>query len=162
MTRPPGEGLRAAIDVRVRPMASGDVDAAHAVLKECPEASIWSKEDLLASASGGIALVAELDGSFAGILIGRLAADELEIQNLAVGRAWRHRGAATHLVMDAVARACSAGAKQIYLEVRASNEAAIALYTRLGFRECGRRPGYYREPLEDAVLFVFHNEQQKV
>jgi [ribosomal protein S18]-alanine N-acetyltransferase len=162
MMRPPGEKLRTTIGVRVRPMTSGDVTAAHAVLKECPEASIWSKENLLASASGGIALVAELDGGFAGILIGRVAADELEIQNLAVGSAWRRRGAATQLVTDAVARALSAGAKQVYLEVRASNEAAIALYTQMGFRECGRRPGYYRDPLEDAVLFVFHNEQQKV
>jgi [ribosomal protein S18]-alanine N-acetyltransferase len=151
-----------AVGVLVRPMASGDVDEAQAVLKECPEASMWSKENLLASASGGIALVAELDGSFAGILIGRLAADELEIQNLAVGKAWRRRSAATQLVTELVARACSAGAKQVYLEVRASNEAAIALYTRMGFRECGRRRGYYRDPQEDAILFVFHTEQQKV
>ena len=52
------------------------------------------------------------------------------------------------------------GAQQAYLEVRASNHAAIALYTRLGFRVCGRRPNYYRDPEEDAVLvLVLHNER---
>jgi [ribosomal protein S18]-alanine N-acetyltransferase len=156
-----GEGQQSASDVRVRPMTAGDVDAAHAILMESPEASIWSRESLLASTSGGIALVAELDGGFAGILIGRAAADEFEIQNLAVGKAWRRRGAGSQLVTDAMARARSAGAKQVYLEVRASNQAAIGLYTRMGFRECGRRPGYYRDPVEDAALLVFHNEQQK-
>lgn len=105
--------------------------------------------------------MAELDGSLAGILTGRVAADEFEILNLAVGRAWRRRGAATELVTEALARARSAGAKQVYLEVRASNDGALRLYFQMGFRECGRRAGYYRDPVEDAVLLVFHNLEQK-
>lgn len=155
------EKLQAVGGVCVRPMTALDAPAARAILLQSPEASIWSEESLLQSTSGGIALVAELDGSFVGILVGRVAADEFEIQNLAVGKALRRRGIATQLVNKAVATARSAGAKQVYIEVRASNQAAIALYTRVGFRECGRRAAYYRDPIEDAVLLIFHNSEQK-
>jgi ribosomal-protein-alanine N-acetyltransferase len=44
------------------------------------------------------------------------------------------------------------GAGEILLEVREGNEAALGLYGSLGFREEGRRKGYYGEPVEDAVL----------
>jgi ribosomal-protein-alanine N-acetyltransferase len=80
----------------------------------------------LESASQGIAWAAELDGCVAGILIGRVAADEFEILNLAVRQACRRRGVATQLVRAALDYARTAGATQTYLEVRASNEAAIA------------------------------------
>jgi ribosomal-protein-alanine N-acetyltransferase len=159
--RPPSGTASGSDRIGVRPMTREDVPSAHKILMESPEASMWSTESLMESASRGMALVAELDGSFAGILIGRAAADEFEILNLAVGREWRRRGAATQLVTEAVARASSAGAKQVFLEVRASNEAALRLYSQIGFRECGRRSGYYRDPIEDAVLLVFHNVKQK-
>jgi ribosomal-protein-alanine N-acetyltransferase len=142
--------------VTVRRMSVSDVSAAHSLLEESPEASIWSKESLLESASHGLAWVAELDGIVAGILIGRIAADEFEILNLAVGKAARRQGVATRLVSTALEFARSAGAQQTYLEVRASNEGGIAFYTRMGFRVCGRRPNYYRNPAEDAVLLFLH------
>ncbi len=140
-------------------MLPADAPAAHRILRESPEASMWSLESLEGLASSGIALVAELDGSVAGILVGRVAADECEILNLAVGRAWRRRGAATILVRTALERARAAGANQAYLEVRASNRRAIALYENIAFRQCGRRANYYREPVEDAVLLVFHSAE---
>lgn len=154
----PGRELATA---RVRPMSPADAPAAHRILKESPEASMWSMESLQELASRGIALVVELDGSFAGILFGRIAADECEILNLAVGRAFRRRGAAKALVRAAIEHARGGGGKQVYLEVRASNHAAIALYESAGFRQYGRRPNYYREPVEDAVLLVFHNPELK-
>jgi ribosomal-protein-alanine N-acetyltransferase len=101
--------------------------------------------------------VAELGGSFAGILIGRVAADEFEVLNLAVAKARRRRGVATQLVEVALEDARIAGARQTYLEVRASNKGGIALYERLGFRVCGRRPNYYRDPIEDAILLVLQD-----
>jgi ribosomal-protein-alanine N-acetyltransferase len=97
-----------------------------------------------------------MDGRLAGILIGRRAADEFEILNLAVGREFRRRGVATQLVRAALEFAEAAGARQTYLEVRAFNEGGIEFYTRLGFQKCGRRTNYYRDPVEDAVLLVFH------
>jgi [ribosomal protein S18]-alanine N-acetyltransferase len=155
----PGEKVDHAPGVTVRRMSASDTSAAHSILKECPEASIWSAESLLESVSQGIAWAAELDGGVAGILIGRIAADEFEILNLAVGKACRRRGIATQLVRFALEYARRAGARRTYLEVRASNEGGIAFYTRLGFRDCGRRANYYRDPLEDAVLLALRKEE---
>jgi [ribosomal protein S18]-alanine N-acetyltransferase len=162
MMRAPEEKLRQAPEVRVRPMSKSDIAGAHRILMESPEASMWSEEGLRESISRGMALVAELDGSVAGILVGRAAADEFEILNVAVARAWRRRGTATELIREAMERTRNAGTKQVHLEVRASNRAAIALYEGMGFRVCGRRPNYYRDPVEDAVLLVFHNSEQEL
>ena len=145
--------------VIIRRMSTSDASAAHSILKESPEASIWSTESLLESVSQGIAWAAELDGGVAGILIGRVAADEFEILNLAVGKTCRRRGIATQLVGFALEFARRAGVRRTYLEVRASNAGGIAFYKRMGFRDCGRRANYYREPLEDAVQLVLHKEE---
>ena len=153
----PGKLVRDSSAVSVRRMSAPDIPAAHCILKESPEASIWSEESLLESAVQGMAWMAELNGSVAGILIGRVAADEFEILNLAVGKANRRRGIATQLVSAALEFAKAKGARQAYLEVRASNEVGVALYTRLGFQVCGRRANYYRDPVEDAVLLVLHS-----
>jgi [ribosomal protein S18]-alanine N-acetyltransferase len=155
----PGEKIDDSSAITVRRMTASDASAANSILKESPEASIWSKESLLESVSQGIAWAAELDGRVAGILIGRVAADEFEILNLAVGKACRRRGIATQLVRSALEHVRAAGARRTYLEVRASNAGGIAFYARMGFRECGRRPDYYRDPLEDAVLLVSHGEE---
>jgi ribosomal-protein-alanine N-acetyltransferase len=140
-------------------MASSDVPSAHSILKESPEAAIWSEEALLSSVSRDLCWAAETNGRLAGILIGRAAADEFEILNLAVAKSARRRGIAAKLVHAALEYAQSNGASQIYLEVRASNEIAIALYSRMGFRANGRRPNYYRHPAEDAVLLVLHKNE---
>jgi ribosomal-protein-alanine N-acetyltransferase len=142
--------------INVRRMLASDVPSMLSLLKESPEASIWSEGSLLESVSRGLAWAAELNGRMAGILIGRVAADEFEILNLAVGKECRRRGVATELVGAAIEYACLGGVRQSYLEVRASNEGAIALYARLGFHVCGRRPNYYSHPAEDAVLLVLH------
>lgn len=155
--RSPDGKIKNLTAVTVRHMSASDVSAVLLILEESPEASIWSSESLLESASRGTAWVAELGDSVAGIFIGRVAADEFEVLNLAVGKACRRRGIATRLLRAALEDARIAGARQAYLDVRASNEGGIALYERLGFQVCGRRPSYYRNPTEDAVLLVLHN-----
>jgi [ribosomal protein S18]-alanine N-acetyltransferase len=156
----PSEKIGRYAAVTVRRMTAADVSTALFILEESPEASIWSRESLMEWASKGMPWVGELGGSVAGILVGRVAADEFEILNLAVGKAWRRQGVATRLVGAAIESARTAGARQVYLEVRASNEGGIALYQRLGFRILGRRPNYYRNPAEDAVLLVLHIQQR--
>jgi len=142
--------------VTLRRMSAADVSAALSILEESPEAAMWSRESLLESAARGTAWAAELDGRVAGILIGQVAADEFEILNLAVAKANRRHGIAIQLLKAALESARAAGARKIYLEVRASNEAGIAFYSRMGFRVSGRRPNYYRDPVEDAVLLALH------
>lgn len=94
-----------------------------------------------------------------GILLGyggfSVAADEAEIINVAVSPDARRCGIGRALTQRILDDACALGASVMYLEVRASNTAARALYTVLGFAEIGVRRGYYRAPREDAVLMRF-------
>jgi ribosomal-protein-alanine N-acetyltransferase len=81
-----------------------------------------------------------------------LVADELHINNLAVRPDSRNKGVGRALlvhVLDATARE---GAGRATLEVRRSNEPALRLYDRLGFRVAGIRRGYYTNPAEDALV----------
>lgn len=78
--------------------------------------------------------------------------DELHINNLAVLPAWRRRGVARALLSAVLAEARRLGAVRATLEVRASNQAARALYERAGFRPAGLRRGYYTNPVEDALI----------
>lgn len=81
------------------------------------------------------------------------AADEVEIHDVAVHPDARRCGLARRLLGHALAEAARGGAQAAFLEVRASNLAARTLYGGLGFREVGRRRGYYRAPDEDALVF---------
>jgi ribosomal-protein-alanine acetyltransferase len=158
----PGEKIGIPSAITVRRLCAPDASAALSILKESPEASIWSRESLLESASQGIAWTAELDARIAGVLVGRVVADEFEILNLAVAKSFRRRGVATKLVSAALEHARVAGARQAYLEVRASNEGGISLYGQMGFLICGRRQKYYRNPEEDAVLLVWHKNESNL
>jgi ribosomal-protein-alanine N-acetyltransferase len=78
--------------------------------------------------------------------------DELHINTLAVAPAARRTGLATFLLKEVMAEAAAAGGTSATLEVRASNTAALALYTRLGFEVRAQRPRYYAQPEEDALI----------
>ena len=88
----------------------------------------------------------------AGYVIAQDAADEGEILNLAVAAARHRRGIGRALVERVLAVLAERGAERIFLEVRESNAAARALYAGFGFKEVGRRPRYYRRPVEDAIV----------
>jgi [ribosomal protein S18]-alanine N-acetyltransferase len=78
--------------------------------------------------------------------------DELHINNLAVHPDWRRRGVASALLQWVLDAAEREGAVRSTLEVRRSNDAARLLYERFGFTVAGTRPGYYRTPVEDALI----------
>ena len=82
-----------------------------------------------------------------------LVPGEREILNLAVAPEFRRQGIARHLW-----EAFFGGFfGTVFLEVREANEAARKLYLSLGFQEVGRRPGYYDDPLEAAIVMKFHS-----
>ena len=91
-----------------------------------------------------------------GVLVGYTVAwfvlDEAELANLAVSPDARGNGIGAQLLDSALAASDARGSATMYLEVRASNVAAIALYTAHGFAEVGRRRSYYRKPVEDALI----------
>lgn len=113
----------------------------------------WSARDFRDCVASGVPfLVAETVDGVAGYVVARDAADEGEILNLAVAPAWHRRGVGRALVARVLAALAGRGVTQVFLEVRASNVAARALYEGVGFREVSRRARYYRRPVEDAVV----------
>jgi ribosomal protein S18 acetylase RimI-like enzyme len=75
-----------------------------------------------------------------------------ELDSMAVHPSHRRRGLGTALLRELIAWASHNGARHFSLEVRASNDGAIALYQRFGLRPEGRRPRYYAHPKDDALL----------
>ena len=95
----------------------------------------------------------EADGVVCGYAVfDRTLGNEGELHNIAVAPEIRGKGL-SRLLMDALVDSAKRnGVERVMLEVRASNEAAIALYTKYGFEKVGLRPGYYRNPTENAIL----------
>ena len=78
--------------------------------------------------------------------------DETDIMNIAVHPDWRRRGIAEKLIDCLIAELKKRGSHALMLEVRVSNDSAIALYEKLGFQQVGCRKNYYRNPKEDALI----------
>jgi ribosomal-protein-alanine N-acetyltransferase len=118
-----------------------------------PQAAEWSPGALLEGLAG--CLTAQVRERLAGFLLYReIAFGEWEILNLAVDPALRRQGIANRLIEEFSRLAPG----DVYLEVRESNQAARALYARWGFREQGKRRGYYHRPVEDAVVMKRTNK----
>ncbi len=92
------------------------------------------------------------DGRVAGYVVAWFVLEDGEIANLAVAREARERGVGSLLLETAIAEGRERDAHAIFLEVRESNEPALALYRAHGFTLIGRRRGYYRRPVEDALV----------
>jgi len=136
------------VEMTIRPATSADLEAIAAIQAASPEASQWDPADYL----DHDCRVAVTEGRVTGFLAShRVAPDEREILNVAVDRDQRRKGIARALLEHELAR----GRGQWFLEVRASNVAAIHLYENAGFEHCGRRPGYYQQPAEEAIVMRF-------
>ncbi len=93
----------------------------------------------------------EAGGSLISFALCRLAADEVELLLCATSPDWRRQGIGMELI-ERVSEHCKIrGARRLFLEVRSSNQRAIGLYHKAGFREDGRRPGYYRTVSGDRI-----------
>jgi ribosomal-protein-alanine N-acetyltransferase len=88
-----------------------------------------------------------------GFLIARIAGLDWEIENVAVVTLARRRGIGTALLRELLRQARRAGASNVTLEVRESNQPARSLYESCGFSAVARRPGYYHDPPEDALIY---------
>jgi [ribosomal protein S18]-alanine N-acetyltransferase len=90
--------------------------------------------------------------SMAAYIVARLGADELHINNMAVRAPFRRRGIGAALLRRILEQGKRLGVGAAFLEVRAGNAAAQALYESCGLRVVGRRPRYYSNPSEDALI----------
>lgn len=143
--------------MKVRQLAPSDVGAVASIQTRSPESARWLRADYERAALGDFSgWVAETDAGVVGFLIARLVSDEMEILNLAVAPEARRRGAGSLLLKEALAWGKRAGARRAFLEVRESNGRATEFYRRRGFTEAGRRPRYYTDPTEDALVLTIH------
>jgi ribosomal-protein-alanine N-acetyltransferase len=88
---------------------------------------------------------------FVGFILSRMAAGEAEILSVAVDPSWQGHGVGRRLVDLHLRRLAGLGIGTVFLEVEEGNAAALRLYDRAGFREVGRRPGYYPQADGAAV-----------
>ena len=121
--------------------------AALAVLHGRAFAHGWSESEFerLLADKAVVAHVARAGsrGAPAGFMLSRRAADEAEILTVAVAPALRGQGIARQLLARHLGRLAALGIARVFLEVDDGNRPARSLYARAGFREVGRRQGYY-------------------
>ncbi len=135
---------------RLRRATRADMHVLLEIESKCFPQPHWISEDFFRYPC----TVAELDSQIVGFIVVREtfrgdknSPAEREILNLAVESRFRHLGLATCLLQNEI----ESGAVY-FLEVRESNAAARALYSKLGFVEIGRREEYYGNPTETAIV----------
>ena len=131
-----------------------DVPAMARIERDSFEAP-WSADEITRDVTAGgnvYVAVALADEERAGYAEIRVIAGEGQIYNIAIAPEFRREGIGEALLRHLIDKADADGCKLVTLEVRSGNEAAMELYKKLGFREVGRRKGYYAKGGEDAVL----------
>ena len=114
----------------------------------------WSEKSVAEELNNDLALwlVAVENGTVAGYVGSQTVLGETDMMNVAVHPDFRRRGVAEALVTGLAAELRKIGSHCLSLEVRDSNTPARSLYEKLGFQQVGRRPNYYRNPREDALI----------
>jgi ribosomal-protein-alanine N-acetyltransferase len=135
--------------------SSADIDAIVA-LEHQSFTNPWSRDTLVWELTNSdvtrVYLLRDAEDRAIAFCIAWVIFDELHLNTLAVDPSRRRQGVATFLLEAVMAEAAGEGARRATLEVRASNEAALELYRRLGFRVAARRRDYYTNPTEDALI----------
>lgn len=143
---------RVAGPILCRFMRETDVPAC-AAIEACADDG-WSEAALreeLAQENARL-FVAEAEGKVAGLAVFQLVCGEASLYAVSTAPAFRRQGVARALLSWAFAALCLQGAQDVFLEVRAQNSAAQALYRSLGFVQTGLRRNFYATPADDAVL----------
>jgi len=145
----------------IRPMEKKDLDAVVAAERLC-YACPWSAELFQCELDNPLSTVDLLfmDEQLAGYLCSWLVCGELHIHNVATLPQFRRRGVAARLMRHAMARCPAGELKKVFLEVRAGNAGAIALYISFGFAEVAVRRNYYPDG-EDALLMELNIDASK-
>ena len=101
--------------------------------------------------------VAESRGQIVGVIVAWLLVDEIHIATIATHPDFRRQGIAQALLAHVLRTGAEEGAVSSFLEVRAGNLAAQAMYRKFGYEESGRRLRYYKDNDEDAILMTLEN-----
>lgn len=114
----------------------------------------WSENSIASEVNNPLSywLVAEDHGVVAGYVGSQSVLDAADMMNLAVSPDYRRKGVAVALIRELCHHLQQNQVIALLLEVRVSNLPAIQLYEKLGFQQVGRRPKYYHNPREDALI----------
>ena len=140
----------------LRAATAADLDAIHALETSVFTSDAWSRSMLAEELAGELrcyVVLAEPDTAailgYAGLLT---VGTEADIQTIAVAPELRGTGQGRRLMTHLLGVAAAAGAREVFLEVRADNPVARGLYESLGFAELGVRPRYYQPDGVDAIV----------
>ena len=135
-------------------MNESHVASVATIEKECFGRDAWSERSVAGELTNALALwlVAVEGESVAGYVGSQTVCNETDMMNVAVTADFRRRGIGEQLVTALVEELKTIDSHCLTLEVRASNTPAQAMYEKLGFVEIGRRPRYYQNPKEDALI----------
>lgn len=146
-------------NIKIRLLEFFDISEVAQIEKEC-FSTPWSGKAILESSSGddGYFIVAEKNhngrrriAGYAGLY---RAVSEAYIYNIAVRREYRKMGIGERLTKELISYCIKSHLEFISLEVRCSNNAAINLYKKLGFRTLGERKEFYKNPTENALIMT--------
>lgn len=99
-----------------------------------------------------VVVMRDLGRAAVGYCVWQEVADEVHVHNVGIASGLRRQGLGRRMLAACLGLAARRGAARAFLDVREGNQAARELYRRLGFRESGRRPRYYAEPQENAIV----------
>ncbi|MGI6257889.1 MAG: ribosomal protein S18-alanine N-acetyltransferase [Anaerovoracaceae bacterium] len=146
----------------VRQAEAPDGEGIFQVEKQCFD-DPWSRDAFrkeLTENDIAFYLVAEIGGDIVGYAGLWVVGDEGHITNVAVHPDYRGKSVGSALVHTLLDYTIEVGLRRHTLEVRPSNEGALALYKKFGFVEAGRRPGYYSDTGEDAIIMWRGEEEE--
>jgi ribosomal-protein-alanine N-acetyltransferase len=138
----------------IRSATEADINAVHKIeMGSYPDPWPRSIFFLMRGRAPDLFIVTKVEGSIVGYAIGdiewRRGIKIGHVMNIAIAKEWRRKGFAEKLLNELEVRLRERGAKIAYLEVRASNTSAQRLYKKIGYREAGVLPHYYRD--EDGL-----------
>jgi ribosomal-protein-alanine N-acetyltransferase len=143
----------------IRPIDLADLDGIVA-LEQDAHLSPWSRNHFVSSINAGYLCwcIEQTAQTICAYTVLMPVVDELHLLNLTVAPAFRRQGYAHYLLDTACEFARQNHFEKLFLEVRASNMAALSLYRQYGFQEIGQRPGYYPHPTEEretAIVMLY-------
>jgi len=144
------------VSLLIRRMRLEDIPAVHAI-DELSFSLPWPERSFKFEATENPAArvwVTEADGRVVAMLVLWLIVDEAHIATIATHPDVRRQGFGEQLLLHALMAARAEGAKLAFLEVREGNVAAQSMYIKHGFVVTGRRPRYYKDNNEDALLMT--------
>ena len=146
---------------RYRRMTAADLEAVMTI-EEAIYPYPWTRGNFADSLAAGYhCWIVECGGEMVGYTVVMIAAGEAHLLNLSVAAPWQRRGIGRELLGFVLKLARDYGAAKILLEVRPSNNVALALYAAAGFAEIALRRGYYPagDAREDAIVLQLDLEK---